>query len=141
MKKTIGIIIILAISVMTASAWAGDLKIHTRTISQYAVSASASYTPWTINLSTLEGCASLQLEVAGDGEVEVEYAISNDGQTYTAPQNGSVILTGVMKSSGDGGNGVIFDSFDIEFGKYVRIGFNEVGGISPVTVNATLAVR
>lgn len=135
------VFLILSAAAVMAGEGARDLKIFTRTVFQHSVPAGGSYTPWTINLSTLEGCSSIQLQVSGEGQAEVEYALSNDGQNYAVPEGAEAVFCDVSSSSGEGGDGTVFDSFDVEFGKYMKIGINEIGGASPVTVTATLAVR
>ena len=144
MKKIIAIIVLLTLA-LAGTAFAEN-RIKTKTICQTAtVSASGSYTPVTLNLSSLEGSFSMQFQVSGSGTATMVYALSNDGVTYSLPTTGlageGAIFTGITATSGGGVNGIVFDDFTPEFAKYMQIGIWETAGADPISVTATVAYR
>ena len=96
-----------------------------------------------LDISLSGGNFSLQLEVTGDGTLEVEKVLSNNGADFLVPEGdvGVPILTGITKTSGPGGDGKLMEGFSSDVAESMKILLTEKGGADPVTVTGWLAVQ
>ena len=123
----------------------------TITISTGSISASASSTSSAIDLAELvgdnsrairpDGFFSLQYTITGDGTAKIEYLLSNDETTWVEPDAATDIATGLVKTSGAGGDGKGFVSWTQDVSKSMKIKVTETGTSSAVTAVLVLAVQ
>ncbi|MDD4984636.1 MAG: hypothetical protein PHQ43_02430 [Dehalococcoidales bacterium] len=75
----------------------------------------------------LRGYMSLQLIITGDGTLQVDYQSSNDGQNFGVPEGVSALATGLTKTSGPGGDGIVILAIHPIASSYIRFLFTETG--------------
>ena len=87
-----------------------------------------------------DGFFSLQITLTGDGNVDVIWAMSNNGDDYITPTGTTKIYTAFAKTSGPSSDGKSIASFDPVLGKFLKIIATEQNA-NPVVVNAWLALQ
>ena len=93
------------------------------------------------------GFFSLQISVSGDGTAKFEVYLSNDGVTYCGPvvckSDGTTttIVTGVLKTGGQNGDGNGIYPFSPAVAAYMRIKASETAGVNAIVVSAWLAAQ
>jgi hypothetical protein len=138
MKK---LILALLFCLIASPAMALDITSVTIADGLTAVAAGHSYSPVSVNCSTLEGYFALQGRIAGDGTAKIEYWTSSDGTTYREPTGATDIISGFTKTSGPASDGRFFIQFAPDFCKYLKIVITETGGVSTITPTITLIKR
>ena len=118
-----------------------NTTIHT-VYSAVTIGASGTSLSAPLDCTLSSGIFSLQLDITGDGTLQLDAKVSNDGVTYLIPDGASAIKTGLTKTSGPGGDGKIFIGFQtLGVSRFVKILLTETGTASTVTVTGTLAVQ
>lgn len=110
--------------------------LDTTIISTGEISASGSYTSSAYISRGIEGDATLQWTVTGDGTMKAEILVSNDGTVFNDIVDD--IVTGQTKTSGISGTNMV--AFGIPSCSFVKFKFSETGGASDITVVAHLRV-
>ena len=108
------------------------------------VSAGSSETSDAIDLSALRpiGFFTLMNELAGSGVGEFTYLVSDDGgANYYTPTGAIPITSGIVSTSGPGGDGKDKYRFGPMVARHLKIRLTETGGgssLTPVTTRLTI---
>lgn len=94
-----------------------------------------------IDLTLSGGNFSLQLEVTGDGTLQAEKVMSNNGADFLAPEGDVPFLSGITKTSGPGSDGLVIEGFAANVAEQMKILLTETGVAETVTVSGWLAVQ
>jgi hypothetical protein len=111
-------------------------KVDTTIISTGEIAASANYEAGPYIARGLEGDATIQFTVTGDGALKIELLTSNDGAVFNDIVDD--IVTGQTKASGISGTNMV--AFGIPPCDQVKIKFTETGGASHIHVAARIRV-
>lgn len=84
------------------------------------------------------GLFSLQVKNTGDGTVQIQYLVSNDGVVWVTPSVATDIVTAFTKTSGPGASTTDVFAFSPVFARRIRFLATASGG-SDVVLTATLA--
>lgn len=109
----------------------------TPSITTGEIAASGSFTSDAFIARGLEGDATLQWTVTGDGTLKVEALTSNDGTVFNDIADD--ICTGQTKTSGIGGTNMA--NFGIAPCDQVKFKFTETGRVNHIHVTARLRAR
>lgn len=101
------------------------------------IAASGSFTSEAFIARSIEGDASMQWTVTGDGTCKIEVLTSNDGMVFNDIADD--IATGQTKSSGISGTNMA--AFGIPLCDQVKFKFTETGGADHIHVLARLQAR
>lgn len=101
------------------------------------IAASGSFTTDAYIARGIEGDATLQWTVTGDGTMKAEVLTSNDGTVFNDIVTD--IITGQTETSGIGGTNMV--SFGIPPCAFVKFKFSETGGANHIHVTAYLRVN
>jgi len=113
-----------------------------RVFNQTAISKNAAATH-IVDLSryNCEGFFSMQIDIAGTGNIDLTYAISNDGVTYITPTGTDDLFTAFGASSGEGSDGHSITSFDPPLARYIQFTATEQN-VNPITsLDCFLAIQ
>jgi hypothetical protein len=113
------------------------LGVDTTIINTGEIAASGSYTTDAYIARGIEGDATLQWTVTGDGAMKVEVLTSNDGVIFNDIADD--IVTGQTKSSGISGTNMV--AFGIPSCDQVKFKFTETGGANHIHVASRLRVK
>jgi len=97
----------------------------------------------TINLDRYdaEGFYSLQIDLVGTGNVDVTWAISNDGENFITPADADDIFTAFGEASGPDSDGLDIASFDTPLSKYIKIIATGQGAGAITSIDCHLALQ
>ena len=109
----------------------------TPSITTGEIAASGSFTSDAFIARGIEGDATLQWTVTGDGTLKIEVLPSNDGVVFNDIVDD--IVTGQTKTSGISGTNMI--AFGIPPCDQVKFKFTETGGANHIHVVARLRVK
>lgn len=112
-------------------------KNDTPTIETGVIAASGSYTSRAFLARDIEGDATMQWTVTGDGEVKIEVLTSLNGEHFSDIADD--IATVQTKTSGVGGTNMV--AFGIPLCEQVKFKFTETGGADEVSVAARVRAR
>ena len=112
-------------------------KNDTPTIETGVIAASGSYTSRAFLARDIEGDATMQWTVTGDGTVKIEVLTSLDGAIFNDIADD--IATAQTKTSGVGGTNQA--AFGIPLCDQVKFKFTETGGADEISVVARLRAR
>jgi len=87
------------------------------------------------------GNFSVQVELTGDGTATIDWIGSLDNVDYLKPNGASNIATGMIKTSGPGGDGKHIYGFSPALVRYIKIRVTETGTANNVVVTITLAIQ
>jgi hypothetical protein len=92
----------------------------------------------------LDGFLSMQLALVGDGNIDLSWKVSNDGETFLKPSSqDNVLLTGFDDTSGEDSNGTEFihtDEIQAPLSTHIRFIFEEASSSDPVTLTVRIAI-
>ena len=115
----------------------------TRLLNAATIAANGSSTSASIDLRNIaqNGLFSIQLALTGDGTAKVEYQVSNNNSIFIEPASASDIASGFTKTSGPGGDGKGFYSFEPEPCGFLKIKVTETGSAQAVAVTLDIAIQ
>lgn len=90
--------------------------------------------------SDFQGFFSLQIGLSGAGNVDITYAVSNDGSTYITPAVAANIFTAFDATSGPGSDGDDIAAFSPMVNRYLKIIATEQNA-GAVVLDAWLAIQ
>ena len=97
----------------------------------------------TVNLERfdVEGFFSLQIVLAGTGNVDVIWAASNDGSNFITPADTDDIFSAFGPASGPGSDGIDIASFDPLLAKFLKITATGQGAGAITSIIGSLAIQ
>jgi len=97
------------------------------------------------DLQKLDGNASLQIELTGDGIGQFEWIGTNDEDAdvadYIKPNGASDIVTAFIVTSGPGGDGKHIYPFNVSLVRRMAIKVTETSTTDPIVVTGILALQ
>ncbi len=88
-----------------------------------------------------EGFFSAQIELAGAGNVNVTFAISNNGTDYITPSGAAALFTAFDATSGEGSDGKSIVSFDPPLCRYLKLIATEQNAGAITALDIWLAIQ
>jgi hypothetical protein len=97
----------------------------------------------TVDLSrfNVEGFFSLQIILAGTGNVDVIWSASNDGDNFITPADTDDIFSAFGPASGPGSDGIDIASFDPLLAKWMKFTATGQGAGAITSINGYLAIQ
>ncbi len=106
-----------------------------------ALGASESFTGAPVDMSGMEGYASVQAKISGNGTAKITYQVSHDGHAWATPEGAPDVLTGITKTSGPESNGIVAAQFNPVLAPWMRLVITETGGASAVLATVALTIK
>ena len=88
-----------------------------------------------------EGFFSMQIEIAGAGNVTLTYSLSNDGTNYITPSGTAALFTAFGASSGESSDGKSLISFDPPLSRYIKFIATEQNAGAITSLSCHLAIQ
>ncbi len=111
------------------------------TIEQATIAAGGSLTLAEFDLMTAQGLLGVELEVTGDGALDVEALTSIAGTTFRVEEGATKVLESITKASGEKSDGKVIIGLAAPIAAKGKLRITETGGANSVTIQGAYMVR